>query len=101
MTFVFVFIMSPILSLYLPDSIPILNNLGSNWQTFAVPFEKEICARGIWGHFDGSATRPSDHGSEVAQTLWKKSERNARYLLSERLCDSLCLKTPKLETVAT
>jgi len=34
------------------------------------------------------------------KNLWEKSERNARYLLSERLCDSLCLKTWKLETVA-
>jgi len=34
------------------------------------------------------------------KTLWEKSERNARYLLSERLCDSLCLKIQKLETAA-
>src|SRR5258708_38058730 len=64
-------------------------------------FKKELCARGLWGHFDGSAKRPCDHGAKVMKNLWEKSEHNARYLLSERLCDSLCLKIRKLETTAT
>src|SRR5882762_1269064 len=90
----------PILSLDLPDSIPVLNSLGSNWQNFMALFKQEICARGIWSHFDGSAERPCGPGAETMKNLWEKSERNARYLLSERLCDSLCLKTWKLETIA-
>src|SRR5882762_8292649 len=91
---------SPILSLNLPDSIPILNRLGSNWQLFATSFEKELRMRGLWGHFDGPAEQPCGPGAEAMKNLWEKSERNARYLLSERLCDSLCLKIQKLETAA-
>jgi hypothetical protein len=99
-TLVFYLVSSPILSLDLPDSIPVLNTLGSNWQLFSTSFEKELRARRLWSHFDGSVERPCNPGAEVMKNLWEKSERNARYLLSERLCDSLCLKTGKLQTAA-
>src|SRR5882724_10757632 len=87
----------PILSFDLPDSIPELNQRGSNWPTFAKLFEAEMRMRGIWSHFDGSARRPCDDDAEAA---WEKVEFNAGYLLSEYLCDSTYLRMRKLETTA-
>src|SRR5882762_9691762 len=88
---------SPILSFDPPNSIPVLNQRGTNWPTFANLFEAEMRTRGIWSHFDGSARRPSD---EDAKAAWEEVEFNAGYLLSEYLCDSTYLRMRKLEMTA-
>ena len=43
----------------LPSSIPKLDASGLNWAIFSVRFEDAIQAKGFWGHFDGTSTRPS------------------------------------------
>src|SRR5882762_6883918 len=85
---------SPILSFDLPDSIPVLNQQGTNWPTFAKLFEAEMRTRGIWSHFNSSAQRPCDEDAEAA---WEEVEFNAGYLLSECLCDSTYLQMQKLD----
>jgi hypothetical protein len=89
----------PILSIDLPDSIPMLNKRVKNWLMFAAPFEDEMRARGIWGHFDGLAYRPCDADAEGIRSVWEKTERNARYLLSEWLANSTYLRMRTLDSV--
>ena len=80
---------SPILSFNLPNSTPVLSQQGTNWLTFVKLFEAEMHTCSIWSHFNGSAQRPSDEDTVAA---WEEVEFNAGYLLSEYLCDLMCLQ---------
>jgi hypothetical protein len=63
---------------------------------FAARFEDEMHAHGIWGHFNSSAYQPCDADTEGVKSVWEKTERNTRYLLSERLADSTYLRIRRL-----
>ena len=47
-----------LLSDSLPSSIPKLDSTGVNWAIFSVRFQDAVEAKGFWGHFDGSSSRP-------------------------------------------
>lgn len=42
----------------LPNSIPRLDLGGENWAIFRFRFEDAVRAKRLWGHFDGTSTRP-------------------------------------------
>ena len=85
----------------LPSSIPKLDASGLNWAIFSVRFEDAIQAKGFWGHFDGTSTRPSalpvsvtdvdgnvttspPSDAEIAAVdKWDKDECSAKSLLTQ------------------
>ena len=78
----------------LPSSIPKLDASGSNWAIFVFRFEDAIEAKGFWGHFDGTVSRPvpadvaAPTTTEVAAIAqWDKDERSAKSLLTQKLPD--------------
>ena len=77
------------------STVPKLDASGNNWAIFVFRFQDAVEAKGYWGHFDGSATRPtaadptkptSDETAKIAQ--WDKDERSAKSLLTQKLPDS-------------
>ena len=42
----------------LSSSVPKLESTGINWAIFSVRFQDAVEAKGFWGHFDGTTTRP-------------------------------------------
>ncbi|KAF5349573.1 hypothetical protein D9756_008889 [Leucocoprinus leucothites] len=42
----------------LSESVPVLDERGTNWPIFAIRFKTAVCARGLWGHFDGTRQKP-------------------------------------------
>ena len=55
----------------LPSSIPKLDASGMNWVIFAVRFQDAVEAKGFWGHFTGTKTRPAagDISASTAEPL--------------------------------
>ena len=43
----------------LPSSIPKLEASGLNWAIFSLRFQDAVEAKGYWGHFDGTESRPA------------------------------------------
>jgi gag-polypeptide of LTR copia-type len=77
----------------LPSSVPKLMPTGLNWTTFAMRFQDAIEAKGLWGHFDGTAVCPILSESpkpkeELALTQWIKEDCSAKALLTHRIPDS-------------
>jgi hypothetical protein len=69
----------------LPSTVPKLDPSGANWAIFVFRFEDAVSAKGYWGHFDGSVSRPeaADSSSPTAVettaiSQWDKDERSAR-----------------------
>ena len=82
------------LSDQLPGSVPKLDSSGLNWAIFSVHFQDAVEAKGFWGHFDGSETcptaaNPEDPTDEETTKInqWKKNERLAKSLLTQKLPD--------------
>lgn len=50
----------------LPNSIPRLDLGGENWAIFRFRFEDAVRAKRLWGHFDGTSTRPVSPQAPVA-----------------------------------
>ena len=79
----------------LPSTVPKLDASGSNWAIFVFRFEDAVQAKGFWGHFDGTVSRPTatDPAAPTAVetaaiALWDKDERSAKSLLTQKLPDS-------------
>lgn len=79
----------------LPSTVPKLDASGSNWAIFVFRFEDAVEAKGFWGHFDGTVSRPiavnpaaptATETAAIAQ--WDKDERSAKSLLTQKLPDS-------------
>ena len=101
----------------LPSSIPKLDASGINWAIFAVRFEDAIEAKGFWGHFDGTGSRPStvpvsvtdSDGNTTTRALtetelaaiekWDKDERLAKSLLTQKIPDSTLMRIHNKRTV--
>ena len=83
------------LSDQLPGSVPKLDPTRLNWAIFSVRFQDAVEAKGFWGHFDGSEPCPTAVNAEeptAEETTkinqWKKEERSAKSLLTQKLPDS-------------
>ena len=101
----------------LPSSIPKLDASGLNWAIFFVRFQDAIEAKGFWGHFDGTGSRPSDvpvsvtdsDGNTTTKALtdtelatiekWDKDERSAKSLLTQKIPDSTLMRVHNKRTV--
>ena len=79
----------------LSSSVPKLDASGSNWAIFVFRFEDAVEAKGFWGHFDGTVSKPvaanpsaptATETAAIAQ--WDKDERSAKSLLTQKLPDS-------------
>ena len=101
----------------LPSSIPKLDASGLNWAIFSVHFEDMIQAKGFWGHFDGTSTRPSalpvsvtdvdgnvttspPSDAEVAAVdKWDKDKCSAKSLLTQKIPDLTLMHVHNKRTV--
>jgi len=90
----------------LPGSVPKLDSSGLNWAIFSVRFQDAVEAKGFWGHFDGSEVCPTavipddptgDETTKINQ--WKKNERSAKSLLTQKLPDSALMRVHMKPTV--
>jgi gag-polypeptide of LTR copia-type/Zinc knuckle len=94
------------LSDQLPSSVPKLDPSGLNWAIFSVQFRDAVEAKGFWGHFDGSEACPvpvneqEPTNEETANiNQWKKNERSAKSLLTQKLPDSALMRVHMKPTV--
>ena len=90
----------------LPSSIPKLDSSGTNWAIFSVRFQDAVEAKGFWSHFDGSEQCPvAANASAPTETetakinQWKKDERSAKSLLTQKLPDSTVMRVYSKSTV--
>jgi hypothetical protein len=116
-----------VLSDTLPSSIPKLDASGINWAIFAVRFQDAVEAKGFWGHFDGTKTRPvtaapaarpvaapvdgeaapavavaeplAAEALALAQKQWDKDELSAKSLLTQKIPDSTLMRVHTKKTV--
>src|SRR5260221_3435958 len=90
----------------LPSTVPKLDPSGANWAIFVFRFEDAVSAKGYWGHFDGSVSKPeaADSSSPTAAETntinqWDKDERSARSLLTQKLTDLTVVLVHEKKTV--
>ena len=89
----------------LPSSVPKLDPAGTNWTVFLFRFEDAVNAKGFWGHFDGSSTKPEIDTPSTEQQLaalsqWEKDERSSKSLLTQKLPDSTMVLTSGKNEIA-
>jgi len=92
--------------LVLPDTVPHLEEDGSNLSTFAAHFREAMQAMHRWGHIDGTntcpvpkdATCPTNAESEAIKQ-WEREDAITGYLLSIRLPDVIALYIDDRQTV--
>jgi len=79
----------------LSSSVPKLDASRSNWAIFVFCFEDAVEAKGFWGHFDGTVSKPvaanpsAPTATETATiTQWEKDKPSAKSLLTQKLPDS-------------
>lgn len=69
-----------------------LDSAGNNWVTFQRRFVIAVKQKRVFGHFDGTATKPAVSNpptavETVALAAWQEKEDTAMYLLSQKLAD--------------
>ena len=90
----------------LSADVPKLLSTGANWGIFCECFVPAVKAKGKWGHFDGTTTRPTaitspPSAAEInAELEWLQNEATALNLLNQKLPDSTIMKIRNLATVA-
>jgi len=89
----------------LPSNIPCLEADGSNWAIFIMRFREAMQAIRRWPYFEGTIPCPSpknptkvpdDERKNIAD--WEFEDLAARYLLSQRLPDSIAIRLQSLTT---
>ena len=83
----------------LSQNILCLEPDGSNWAIFAIWFRKAMQANRRWGFFDGKSACPAlkDPSNILDEELeamekWDYNDLVARYLLSQRLLNSMAVR---------
>ena len=91
------------------NAVEKLDSSGANWVMFKSRFMIAIDQKDVEGHFDGSESKPvlAENASEdqkrtfeAESKAWKKKEKLALYLLSQKLLDSTFAKYMHKESVA-
>ncbi|KAF8230708.1 hypothetical protein L208DRAFT_1157305, partial [Tricholoma matsutake] len=82
-----------------------LDSAVNNWVTFQRRFVIAVKQKRVFGHFDGTATKPAVSNpptavKTVALATWQEKEDTMMYLLSQKLADSTLTKYMQKETVA-
>jgi len=92
--------------LVLPDTVPHLEEDGSNLSTFAVHFREAMQAMHCWGHIDGTNTCPVPKDTTCPTNVeskaikqWECKDAITGYLLSIRLPDVITLYIDDRQTV--
>jgi len=90
----------------LPSSAPKLDASGSNCAIFVFRFEDAVEAKGFWGHFNGTVSKPTATDPDAptatetaAIAQWDKDERSAKSLLTQKLPDSTVVMVHGKKTV--
>jgi hypothetical protein len=94
------------ISMEVPPEVPHLLPNGMNWSTFSTSFHEAMKAAHRWGHFDSTTPRPvpkdtdaPTKGEEETETeTWDYEDAVARYLLSQRLPDSIMFQVGECPT---
>ena len=86
------------------SSIPKLDATDMNWAIFLLHFQDAVKAKGYWGHFNGTDTRPDPTATTTAEDAatilqWDKDECSAKSLLTQKLPDSALMHIHKATTV--
>jgi len=76
----------PVTTDILPSNVPKLDVKGINWAIFAFRFQVAVEAKELWGHMDGTATRPT---------------YSAPLSVAQRIPDSTALRIQKKASVET
>ena len=78
----------------LPSTVPKLDASGTNWAIFSFQFQDAVEAKGYWGHFNGTVSRPTAANpttltatETTAIAQWDKDEHSAKSLLTQKLSD--------------
>ena len=94
------------LSDQLLSSVPKLDPTGLNCAIFSVHFQDAVEAKGFWDHFDGAETCPvaanleePTNDEETIINQWRKNERSAKSLLTQKLRDSALMRVHSKPTV--
>jgi len=89
----------------LPSNIPHLETDGSNWAIFTMRFQEAMQVTRRWPYFEGTIPCPSPKDpvkvpddERKALDDWKFEDLAARYLLSQRLPDSIAIRLHSLTT---
>ena len=89
----------------LPSNIPCLEADGSNWAIFVMRFHEAMQVARRWPYFEGTIPCPSPKDpakvpddERKALDDWKFEDLAARYLLSQRLPDSVAIRLHSLPT---
>ncbi|KAJ7359269.1 hypothetical protein DFH08DRAFT_685941, partial [Mycena albidolilacea] len=80
--------------------VPVLKVDGANWLIFETRFRHFAKSKNIWGHFDGSVSRPAPPAAQAELDQWDKDENEAHNYLAQRLEDNTLLQADELDTVA-
>ena len=88
----------------LPSDIPKLSPTCLNWAIFDLRFMAAIQAKGKWGHFYGSDTRPTmsappTASETAAEAAWLKDEAAVKNLLLQKIPDSTAMKIRRQKSV--
>ena len=96
---------TPSTILQLPSNIPCLEADGSNWAIFVLRFREAMQVTHRWPYFEGTIPCPSPKDpakvpddERKAIDDWEFEDLAARYLLSQRLPDSITIRLHSLTT---
>jgi hypothetical protein len=92
--------MTSVSDLQVLSSVPKLETNGSNCIIFSVRLKWALQEKKVYGHLDGTASKPADTAPADEQTTWLDNEAKARHLLAQKLHDSTLTKLLHLTTVA-
>jgi hypothetical protein len=89
----------------LPSNIPHLKTDGSNWAIFIMRFREAMQATRRWPYFEGTVSCPTvkdpskvTDAEKKAIEEWEHGDLAARYLLSQRLPNSIAVRLQSLTT---
>ncbi|KAJ7142707.1 hypothetical protein C8R44DRAFT_603132, partial [Mycena epipterygia] len=80
--------------------VPVLQPDGANWLIFSTRFKYFVKSKVLWGHFDGTSSRPVPPAVQAEIDEWDKHEDESRNHLAQKLEDTTFLQADEKSTVA-
>ncbi|KAJ6543207.1 hypothetical protein DFH09DRAFT_826494, partial [Mycena vulgaris] len=80
--------------------VPVLQTDGANWLIFSTCFKLFVKSKVLWGHFDGTTSRPVPPAQQAEIDEWEKHENESRNHLAQKLEDTTFLQADEKNTVA-